>query len=100
MPAKNQVLEALGRVIDPELGISIVELGLVYGVEVEGGKALVRMTFTTPACPMLHYIISNVEGEVKRVKGITEVEVSLVWDPPWTPERISEEGKKKLGLGP
>lgn len=98
MAGEKEVLGALSGVMDPELGISIVDLGLVYGVEVSGGKATVKMTFTTPACPMLHFLISSVEDAAKKVKGIKEVEVKLVWDPPWNPSRISEEGKKKLGL--
>lgn len=98
MAGEKEVLGALSGVMDPELGISIVDLGLIYGVSVEGEKATVRMTFTTPACPMLHFLISSVEDAAKKVKGIKEVDVRLVWDPPWDPGRISEEGKKKLGL--
>lgn len=86
------------KVMDPELGISVWDLGLIYGIEVNGKKAIIQMTFTTPACPMLHHIASEVEDAVDKVKGIEEVNVRLVWDPPWTPDKISAEGKKKLGL--
>ena len=98
MAVEKGVVEALRGVMDPELGISIVDLGLIYGVEMEGGKATIKMTFTTPACPMLHFLISRVEDAARKVEGVKEVEVKLVWDPPWEPGRISEEGKKKLGL--
>jgi len=98
MTNKKEVLDVLTEVMDPELGISLVDLGLIYGVDVEGKKVTVRMSFTTPACPMLRHIASSVEEAVKKLGGVEEVDVQLVWDPPWTPERISEEGKKKLGL--
>jgi metal-sulfur cluster biosynthetic enzyme len=98
MVTEKEVMGALGQVMDPELGISLVDLGLIYSVEVHKGKVAVEMSFTTPACPMVHYITSGVEDAIKKLEGVDEVEVNLVWDPPWTPGRISEEGKKKLGL--
>jgi metal-sulfur cluster biosynthetic enzyme len=96
---KEGVMDALGGVIDPELGISVVELGLIYGVEVDGGKVRVKMTFTTPACPMLNLIVSNVEDAVRKVEGVEDVSVQLVWEPPWTPDKMTEAGKKALGFG-
>ncbi|MFP3950273.1 MAG: metal-sulfur cluster assembly factor [Candidatus Micrarchaeia archaeon] len=99
MGAKERVLEKLKEVMDPELGISIVDLGLIYGVEVEGSRATVKMTFTTPACPMLRHLASGVKAAAEKADGIKEAEVELVWNPPWSPERISEKGKKQLGLG-
>lgn len=99
MATEEDVMDALSGVIDPELGISVVDLGLIYGVEVSGKKVRVRMTFTTPACPMLNLIVSRVEDAVKKLRGIDEVAVQLVWEPPWTPERMSAEGKKALGFG-
>ncbi|MBD3397708.1 DUF59 domain-containing protein [Candidatus Micrarchaeota archaeon] len=98
MATEKEVMDALGQVMDPELGISLVDLGLIYSVKVQGEKVEVEMSFTTPACPMVHYITSSVEDAVKKLEGVEEAEVKLVWDPPWTPDRISEEGKKKLGL--
>ncbi len=98
MTSENEVREALTKVMDPELGISLVDLGLIYGIKLSGKKVVVRMSFTTPACPMLQHIASNVEEAVVKLDGVEEVNVQLVWDPPWTPERISDVGKKKLGL--
>jgi len=98
MTSEKGVLDALTKVMDPELGISLVDLGLIYGVDIKGKKVTVRMTFTTPACPMLRHMAASVEEAVKKLDDVEEVDVQLVWDPPWTPERMSGEGKKKLGL--
>ena len=98
MVTEKEVMGALSEVMDPELGISLVDLGLIYGVEVQGEKVGVKMTFTTPACPMVHFLVSSVEDAVKKVKGVNEVDVQLVWDPPWTPDKMSDAGKEKLGL--
>ena len=98
MVSEKGVMDALHEVMDPELGISLVDLGLIYGVEITDTKVGVKMTFTTPACPMVHFIVSSVEGAVKKVEGVGEVDVQLVWDPPWTPDKMSDAGKEKLGL--
>ena len=98
MVSEKDVLDALHGVMDPELGINIVDLGLIYEVKVNGKKVNVKMTFTTPACPLLQYIVSDVEEKVGKISGVEEVVVSLTWDPPWNPDRISAEGKKQLGL--
>ncbi|MCP4647084.1 MAG: metal-sulfur cluster assembly factor [bacterium] len=98
MVTEKEVMGALSEVMDPELGISLVDLGLIYGVDVAGEKVGVKMTFTTPACPMVHFLVSSVEDAVKKVEGVSDVEVQLVWDPPWTPDKMSDEGKEKLGL--
>ncbi len=98
MVTEEEVMSALSKVMDPELGISLVDLGLIYGVEITETKVGVKMTFTTPACPMVHFLVSSVEDAVKKVEGVSEVEVQLVWDPPWTPDKMSDAGKEKLGL--
>ena len=101
--SKKQILEILADVIDPELGINIVDMGLIYSVEVlktkkgEKQKAKVRMTFTTPACPMMNYLLSDVESKLNQLQDI-DIEVLVVFDPPWTPEKMSVKGKLKLGL--
>jgi metal-sulfur cluster biosynthetic enzyme len=88
--------EALGEVLDPELPISLVDLGLVYGVRVEGGRTEVDLTFTATACPCMEFIREDVEDRLLRERWIEEVEIREVWDPPWTRDRISEEGRRRL----
>lgn len=97
MPTEEQVMGKLREVMDPELGINVVDLGLIYGVEVKGKDVSVRMTFTTPACPLLNFLVQNVEDKVKELE-VGEVRVELVWDPPWTPERMSPQAKEQLGM--
>lgn len=97
-PTADQVREALRRVIDPEIGINIVDLGLVYGIEVAGGDVRVDVTMTTPACPLGEYVLAGAEAAIRRdVPGARSVEVRLVWEPPWSPERMSDEARHQLG---
>lgn len=101
MPVSADViLEALKEVEDPELGISIVDLGLVYGIEVEEKKVRVRMTLTSPGCPIGPMLQTAVHGTVTRVYPQAEdVRVDLVWNPPWDPYKMaSEEAKDMLGI--
>ena len=95
---KERVLEALQEVIDPELGVNVVDLGLVYGVTIDGRRVEVTMTLTTPGCP-LHASLSEAVDQVLRMMlpGIDAVRVNLVWDPPWAPERITAAGRDALG---
>jgi len=95
---KEDVMEVLKKCHDPEIGISIVDLGLVYDVKVENERVVIKMTLTTPGCPMHHYMVNDVKEKVKSLKGVKEVRIELVWDPPWTPERMSEKAKKILGF--
>jgi len=92
----KRIMEKLKEVIDPELGISIVDLGLIYGVEVEGKKVKVKLTLTTPLCPLGGFVIASVEEKIRELGY--EPEVELTFDPPWTPERMSPELKRKFGL--
>lgn len=92
------VLQALTEVIDPELGVDVVNLGLVYAVTVTGAHARVRMTLTTPGCPLHASIEAQAEACVLRVPGIASAAVELVWDPPWTPMSMTDEGKRQLGF--
>lgn len=97
MPSPAEVLDALAPVIDPELGLSIVELGLVYGVDVDDdGTVRIRFTTTSPGCPMTGVIGEGIARAASRVAGVTRVGVGLVWDPPWTPDRITKEGLRVL----
>jgi len=96
---KEQILEALRQVIDPELGVNIVDLGLVYDVRCgDGGDVVVRMTLTTPGCPMHDSIAWWAEKRLSDLPGVRSARVDVVWDPPWTPERMSPEAKRMLGM--
>jgi metal-sulfur cluster biosynthetic enzyme len=85
------VADALRRVIDPELGLDVVALGLVYDVRVAGGRAEVDLTMTTPACPLSGYITQQAEAAIRPLPGVDEVEVSLVWRPSWSPAMMASE---------
>ncbi len=94
----DRVIEALRQVVDPELGVNIVDLGLVYGTGMKEGLVHVRMTMTTPACPMEELLMEMVHSAVLReIPEARSVEVDLVWDPPWKPEMMSEAAKAQLG---
>lgn len=96
---KETVMEALGTVNDPEIpGLSIVDLGLIYGVAVEGGKVAVRMTVTAPGCPMAHYMAEMAKKAVEELEGVDEANVEVVFEPPWNPDMMSDEAKKRLGF--
>jgi metal-sulfur cluster biosynthetic enzyme len=95
---ETEVREALRTVEDPEAGMSIVDLGLVYGIAVGEGRVRVEMTMTSPACPVAPYIVEESTAAIRAVapEG-TDVEVELVWEPPWTPELMSPEAQKRFG---
>ena len=99
MPTKEQVVEALRAVEDPELGMDIVELGLVYDVEVEGPKVKVIHTLTSMGCPVGPMIQENIDEIARSMSDVEDVEVELTWDPPWSPEKMSEDAKFILGFG-
>lgn len=87
------VLDTLRQVIDPELGCNIVDLGLIYGVEIAEGKVRVTMTLTTPGCPMHGSISQGAQIVLLGLDGISDAEVEVVWDPPWHPSMMTEEGR-------
>ncbi len=91
------VRAALGEVLDPELPVSLVELGLVYGVDFAEGTARVDLTFTATACPCMDFIKQDVRDRIGSEPWVDAVEINEVWDPPWTTARISEAGRRKLG---
>jgi metal-sulfur cluster biosynthetic enzyme len=99
MPTKEEVFEALRQVEDPELGMDIVELGLLYDVEVEGPKVKVIHSLTSMGCPAGPMIQEDIRGRAGEVPGVEDVEIELTWDPPWTPERMSDDAKFILGIG-
>ena len=93
------VVDALKDIYDPEIPVNIYDLGLVYGVDVtEGGAVAVTMTLTTPNCPVAESMPGEVELRVGSVPGVSTAEVSLVWDPPWDPQKMSDDAKLELGM--
>jgi metal-sulfur cluster biosynthetic enzyme len=99
MPTKEQVVDALRAVEDPELGMDIVELGLLYDVEVEGPKVKVIHTLTSMGCPVGPMIQENIDQVARAMPEVEDVEVELTWDPPWSPEKMSDDAKFILGFG-
>ena len=96
--SEEDVLDALSNVIDPELGLDFVELGLIYGVEMTGGDVRVTFTLTTPACPIGPAVTEQIEEFVGELEGVTSVSTEMVFIPPWSPERMSEDAKFALGF--
>ncbi|GBD33191.1 MAG: hypothetical protein KatS3mg081_0267 [Gemmatimonadales bacterium] len=96
MVTAESVWEVLEQVCDPEYPVNIVDLGMVYGIEVEGSAVRVRMTFTSIGCPAMEMLIQDVKGAISALPGVSEVRVDVVWTPPWTKERITERGRKLL----
>ena len=95
---ENTIREALREVIDPELGCNIVDLGLLYAIALDGTTVTVQMTLTTPGCPMQESLAWGVQSALLKLDGVEEVEVELVWDPPWSPDRMTAEGRARLGV--
>lgn len=99
MLSKKTLLNQLYNVPDPELGISIVDLGLIYDVKADkNGKVTVLMTLTTMGCPLFDLIADPIKTTLMKVKGVTDVEVELTFDPPWSAEKMTKEAKIKLGF--
>jgi metal-sulfur cluster biosynthetic enzyme len=98
MPSVDEVEDALTNVIDPELGLDFVELGLVYGIEVEGEEVFITFTLTSPGCPIGPQVSEQMEEFVSELDGVSRVYPKMVFTPPWTPENMSEEAKFALGF--
>lgn len=96
--SKDRVLASLRKIYDPEIPFNIVDLGLIYEIDVDDGDIYIKMTLTAPGCPLWQLITEQVKEAVKSIDGVKNVEVDLVWDPPWSPDRISPELKEELGL--
>ena len=99
MPTKDEVVEALRAVEDPELGMDIVDLGLLYDVEIDGPKVKVIHSLTSMGCPAGPMIQEDIVNVASAVEGVEEVEIELTWEPPWTPHRMSDDAKFILGFG-
>src|SRR5438045_9374100 len=97
MVSREDVEEALGNVIDPELGLDFVELGLIYGIEVDDGNVHVTFTLTTPACPIGPQVTEQIEEFVGELDGVQSVDSTMTFAPPWSPDRMSEDAKFALG---
>lgn len=96
---KERIVAALRQIFDPEIPVNIYDLGLVYRLDVdEQGHARIEMTLTAPGCPVAQSFPASVESAVRTVPGVTEATVELVWDPPWTPERMTEAARLQLGM--
>jgi len=103
MVTKTDIIDKLKEVNDPELGISIVDMGLVYEVKVKEDKskkrwyAEIKITFTTPACPMMNYMLEQIKQKLEEIENF-DAELIVIFDPPWSPDRMSKEAKIKLGI--
>ena len=96
---KPLVVQALSTVYDPEIPVNIYELGLIYEIIVDGSKAVgIRMTLTAPACPAAQVLPGQVARRIGEIPGVTDVRVDIVWDPPWTRDRMSDAAKLQLGM--
>ena len=95
---KDSVIEIMKQVYDPEIPVNVVDLGLVYDIQVHEGDVHILMTLTAPGCGMGPMIAQQAEWAVSELEGVEDVEVEMTFDPPWTPELITEDGKKLLGI--
>ena len=98
MTLKEKVIEEIRKIYDPELPVNIYELGLIYDVQVENNNAIIKMTLTTPNCPVAESLPKEVKDGAMQVEGIENVDLELVWDPPWNKDMMSEAAKLELNL--
>lgn len=98
MPDQEALVSALKKVMDPELNINVIDLGLVYSIETHDDQVDVEMTFTTPACPAGPQILRNAVSALEGVEGISKANVRLVMSPPWSPDRMTDEARDELGF--
>jgi metal-sulfur cluster biosynthetic enzyme len=99
VPTRDEVIEALRQVEDPELGMDIVDLGLLYDVEVEGPRVKVTHSLTSMGCPVGPLIQEDIDRVTRELPGVEDVDVELTWEPPWTPDKMSDDAKFILGFG-
>jgi FeS assembly SUF system protein len=98
MVDKREVLKILKECYDPEIPVNIVDLGLIYDVKIKANKVAIKMTLTAVGCPLSGVITENIKQKVSLLKGVKDVDVEIVFDPPWTPEKMSKEAKLQLGF--
>ncbi len=95
----DDIFAAMRECYDPEIPVNIVDLGLIYGLRIEGGAVALTMTLTAIGCPVGPEVMAEVEAKIKEVAHVDSCEVTLTFDPPWTPERMTEDAKWELGIG-
>lgn len=95
---REKIVEMLEQIFDPEIPVNIYDLGLIYDIDINGNVVSIKMTLTTPHCPAAQSLPASVKEAVQRIPGVKEARVEVVWDPPWTRDKISPEGKNALGL--
>ena len=98
MDVRNKIIEEIRKIYDPELPVNIYELGLIYDIQVNGSKAEIKMTLTTPNCPVAESLPKEVKEGAMQVEGIDDVNLELVWDPPWNKDMMSDAAKLELNL--
>jgi metal-sulfur cluster biosynthetic enzyme len=98
-PSIASIVSALERCIDPELGVNIVDLGFIYGIGINGNDVIIQITLSSPMCPLAGMITDDISKKVNSVKGVKDVSVEMIWDPPWSMEMFSEKFKKQFQRG-
>ena len=98
MDTKDKIIAEIRKIYDPELPVNIYELGLIYDIKVNGSKAEIKMTLTTPSCPVAESLPKDVKEGAMQVEGVDDVNIKLVWDPPWTKDMMSDAAKLELNL--
>ena len=98
MVTEEIVLEQIKQIIDPDIGLNIVDMGLIYGVDINDDIVNITMTLTSPGCPAAPQLLNGSQTVVQQLDGVEEVNVNVVWTPPWDPEMMSEEAKDELGF--
>ena len=98
MDIKDKIIDEISKIYDPEIPVNIYELGLIYDIEVSGRKAKIKMTLTTPNCPVAESLPKEVKESTMQVEEIDEVDLELVWDPPWNKDMMSDAAKLELNL--
>lgn len=99
MVTKEEILEELKQVADPEIGMDIVNLGLIYDIEINGDRVYIKMTMTAPTCPVTPWILSEAQRVVENLSSVEAADVELVWEPPWNPSMMTDEAKEALNMG-
>ncbi|MGQ4808191.1 Fe-S protein maturation auxiliary factor SufT [Candidatus Entotheonellaceae bacterium PAL068K] len=98
MPDQDTVYTTLKQIYDPEVGINIVDMGLIYSLDIEANKVDITMTLTSPACPAGPQILGQIESYLRTLEDVEDVDITVVWSPPWSPDMLSEEARDELGI--